>query len=536
MLYANGYALCPLCFSLVPPGSRGCTHCQSISNKTKYSSVLNEETILAGRYSVGKVLGKGGFGVTYLCYDLVMNKKVAIKEFFPDSIACRTTEGRTVSATDHTKTEEFKSYAVKFYEEAKLVSRFNGNPNVISVYEFFYENDTAYFVMEALEGVDLKQYVRNKGGKIDVGEALFVADKMLDALMVVHSAGVLHRDISPDNIYICKNGDIKLIDFGAARQVVGISDDDAAMGLSVIIKQTFAPIEQYQRKGTQGPWTDIYALGATFYYVITGRPIDCAMSRIDEPDLDMTGIPLPLAEVLNKMLAVKHVDRFQSVFEVKSAINVLNFELTPISIHNFCHMCGGEIPFGENICPQCFAQGTNPEPVVPVPAPEPRKKGFLNKWVILASGLGLALVIVIASIALVLGGSEEDATVVSTDGEDVVAVGGETTQGENGGGEILSLLEKRVAAYVEGIKSEMETDTEEGSVELEARGTAIVFRITVKDFSMVDEAVADLFNEFESSGNFLRKEFAENCPEATSLICEIYDPQGNPVDSRELKL
>ena len=535
MLKVNGHTLCSLCFSEILPGSRGCNHCQKVSNKEKYPSVLREESVLAGRYSVGKVLGKGGFGVTYLCYDLVMNKKVAIKEFFPDSIACRTTESGTVSAMDSTQTEDFGSYAAKFYEEAKLVSKFNGNPNVISVHEFFYENGTAYFVMEALEGADLKQYVQNKGGKIDIGEALFVADKMLDALMVVHSAGVLHRDISPDNIYICKNGDIKLIDFGAARQVIGIGNDDAAMGLSVILKQTFAPIEQYQRRGTQGPWTDIYSLGATLYYIITGRTVDDALSRLDAPELDMTGIPQPLAEVLKKMLAVKHTDRFQSVFEVKSALNALNFELVPISVHNFCHMCGNDMPFGENICRQCFAQGPIPDPVQPpkpVPSPNPNKK-----WIILASGLGLALVIAIVSIVLILNGSDSnESSNLADGGETVTTSGEEVTDGETGGGETLTLIEKRVADYVESIKGNMEMDDEEGSVEVEARGTAVVCRITIKDSSMIDEAVASLFNEFESSGNFFRKEFAENCPEATSFICEIYDPQGNLVDSRELEL
>ena len=401
MLDVNGSKLCSLCFSNIAPGSKSCTHCTNIGNKTKYPTVLKEGTILAGRYSVGMVLGKGGFGITYLCYDLVMNKKVAIKEFFPDSIACRTTERGTVSAVDNTKTEDFRSYAAKFYEEAKLVSKFNGNPNVISVYEFFYENDTAYFVMEALEGMDLKHYVQNKGGKIDVGEALFVINKILDALMVVHSAGVLHRDISPDNIYICKNGDIKLIDFGAARQVIG----EESKSLSVILKQGFAPIEQYQKKGIQGPWTDIYALGATFYYIITGRQIDDAMSRMDDSALDMTGVPMLLAELLKRMLELKHSDRIQSVFEVKSAINACNQEFVPVSLHSFCQMCGKEIAFGDKLCSQCMGQ----QPVVPA---EPAldifmriKAVFKNKMAIIASWAAVAALFIVVSLVLVLNSS-----------------------------------------------------------------------------------------------------------------------------------
>ena len=537
MLQVNGHTLCSLCFSEILPGGRGCNHCQKVSNKSKYPSILKEETILAGRYSVGQVLGKGGFGVTYLCYDLVLNKKVAIKEFFPDAIACRTTEGGTVSAMDNTQTEDFRSYAEKFYEEAKLVSKFNGNPNVISVYEFFYENGTAYFVMEALEGVDLKQYVQNKGGKIDIGEALFVADKMLDALMVVHSAGVLHRDISPDNIYICKNGDIKLIDFGAARQVVGVGSDDAAMGLSVILKQSFAPIEQYQRRGAQGPWTDIYSLGATLYYVITGIRIDDALSRIDSPELDMAEIPLPLAEVLKKMLAVKHTDRFQSVFEVKTAIKALNFEIAPISIHNFCHMCGNEIPFGENICRLCFAQRETPGSVPsPDPVPVIGRKNFLYKWIIIASALGLALVIAIVSIIVILSSSDTNDSTNLADGGEVVTTGGEIIGDDIAKGNTLTIIEQRVADYVESLKAEAEMDNEQSSIVIEARGTSVVYMFNVKNSSFINTAKENLFNEFEHSKDDLRKEFAENCPEATSFIYEIYDSQGNLVDSRELAL
>jgi len=539
MLDVNGTKLCSLCFSQLTPGSSICTHCTNIGNKTQYPVVLKEGTILAGRYSVGKVLGKGGFGVTYLCYDLVMHKKVAIKEFFPDSIACRATESGTVSAMDNTKSDGFKNYAMKFYEEAKLVSKFNGNPNVISVYEFFYENNTAYFVMEALEGMDLKHYLQNKGGKIDIGEALFVISKMLDALMVVHSAGVLHRDISPDNIYICQNGDIKLIDFGAARQVIG----EESKSLSVILKQGFAPLEQYQKKGTQGPWTDIYALGATLYYILTGKLIDDAMSRLEAPELDMRGIPGSLAQILQKMLELKHTDRYQSVFEVKSAINALNQELVPIHLINFCQMCGKEISFGEKICSQCSGQTSvipnNSQPVVP----QQKKPGFLNKWIILASGLGLALVVIIIIIALILSGSSDNGTPKSSDGKTVVTT---TTEGTSVVEDIikdaeedtttLTPTEKKVAEYVETIKADAEMDDEQASLKIEAKGTSVVYTFTIKDSALLETAVDDVLTEFESSKNFLRKTYFEECPEATSFVYEIYDNQGKLLNSQEILL
>lgn len=141
----------------------------------------------------------------------------------------------------------FKLGAEKFYDEAKLVSRFNGNPNIVGVYEFFYENDTVYFAMEYLQGHTLKEHI-NTNGTISAPQALFIAQNVANALMAAHSSSVLHRDISPDNIILCDNGDVKLIDFGAARQVVA----EHSQSFSVILKPGFAPLEQYQKKGKQG--------------------------------------------------------------------------------------------------------------------------------------------------------------------------------------------------------------------------------------------------------------------------------------------
>ena len=309
--------------------------------------------ILAGRYMVGKVLGKGGFGITYLCYDLKLDKKVAVKEYLPDSLTHRNSGETAVSSYGDEREELYKNGAQKFYDEAKLVSRFNGNPNIISVYEFFFENNTTYFVMEYLDGTDLKHYIDEKGGKISENEALYVLDRISDALMVVHSMGVLHRDISPDNIFLCGEN-IKLIDFGAARQVMG----EASKSLSVILKQGFAPLEQYQRKGKQGPWTDIYALGATIYYALCGRILDDAMSRLDNDELDSDGISPALMIILKKMLAVRAENRYQSVFELKRDISELTKTATPPVAEkepekSFCRICGKETAEGVDICESC---------------------------------------------------------------------------------------------------------------------------------------------------------------------------------------
>ncbi len=325
MLKINNKNLCEHCFSEIGEGMDSCPYCTYPKNSEKYPTALSEGTILAGRYIVGRVLGKGGFGVTYLCYDTKDEKRVAVKEYLPDSLSHRNTGETNVFTYDGESEEYFKKGAQNFFEEAKLVSRFNGNPNIISVYEFFYENNTTYFVMEFLEGVDLKTYIKNVDRNLTEEEALFVATNISDALTIVHSMNILHRDISPDNIFICNDSTVKLIDFGAARQILG----EASKSLSVILKEGFAPLEQYQTRGKQGPWTDIYALGATLYYGLTGNRLDNAMTRItDDAALDFGNVSPAIAKIINKMVAVRKEDRYQNTFELKKDITALT-EVTP---------------------------------------------------------------------------------------------------------------------------------------------------------------------------------------------------------------
>ena len=165
MLTINNKNLCELCFAKLPPKTKKCPYCGGESNSHIHPTALPEGTILVGRYSVGKVLGKGGFGVTYLCYDLKENRKVAIKEYFSDALAHRNSGQTSITVFNGALGENFELGVEKFYDEAKTVSRFNGNPNIISVYEFFYENNTAYFVMEYLSGTDMKKYLQSQKGK-----------------------------------------------------------------------------------------------------------------------------------------------------------------------------------------------------------------------------------------------------------------------------------------------------------------------------------------------------------------------------------
>ncbi|WMJ22753.1 protein kinase [Paludicola sp. MB14-C6] len=316
----NDRFFCDNCFNELSSELEQCSECKFI--KEDYHpeiGILPIGEILLGRYVIGKKLGRGGFGVTYLGYDLKLDKKVAVKEYLPDGLATRYFNQTVLSIYTGEKTELFKRGAQSFLEEARIVSKFNGNPHIVSVYEFFYENETAYFVMEYLEGVDLKQHLTQSQSFFSEKEIIDIILPIMDALIIVHSLGVLHRDISPDNIFITKDNNAKLIDFGAARQVLG----EQSKSLSIILKQGFAPIEQYQSKGKQGQWTDIYGLAATIYYCLTGKVPECALDRLEEDTLKMPselGIAVSptFEKILKKALSIRYTDRYQTMLEFKN--------------------------------------------------------------------------------------------------------------------------------------------------------------------------------------------------------------------------
>ena len=320
--------LCNNCFGEIK--NEPCPNCGYI--KTQYrqeAGVLPVGTTLKQKYIIGSVLGRGGFGITYKAFDSIQNRIVAIKEYYPNSFAHRDTGTTQLSVADNTQTEAFNLGAEKFFDEAKMVSRFNGNPNIVSVYDYFYENNTVYYVMEYLDGCDLKSFINKNGGKLSQGQVISVLNTITEALLITHSLNVLHRDISPDNIFVQKNGEIKLIDFGAARQVLS----EQSKSLSVILKQGFAPLEQYQRKGKQGPWTDIYALGATCIYALTGTVPDDATERIEDSSIGEAkdyGIDETLWELLKKCFEVRTLDRFQSIIELKESLKNVSIVSEPL--------------------------------------------------------------------------------------------------------------------------------------------------------------------------------------------------------------
>ncbi len=318
---------CRCCFSKI--SSYPCHECGF--NEEEYQPdpiVLPIGSILQDRYVIGGVIGKGGFGITYLAYDKKLERKIAVKEYYPYGLALRATEDTTVFITGDDGV--FHKGADRFYNEAKMIARFNSSPNIVNIYDFFYENGTVYYVMEYLRGRTLRSYVENIGC-LTPGQAVYIALQISDALMTAHSESILHRDISPDNIMLCSDGKVKLIDFGAARQVAS----EYSQTLSVILTQGFAPLEQYQKKGKQGPWTDIYSLGASLYYGLTGCILDDPMSRLED-DKEFEKNPFSVNEelwtVIRKAVMLKIPDRHESAAQFRDELEKLNIAPETVKI------------------------------------------------------------------------------------------------------------------------------------------------------------------------------------------------------------
>ena len=275
---------------------------------------LRKGTRLIGRYTVEGVLGQGGFGITYLGMDELHKKKVAIKEFFPQGIVTRNIEYEdTVTVTLVGEKENYDKGKERFLKEAQTMAMFSKDKGIVKALDFFEINNTAYIVMEYLEGVTLKQYLR-ENKRIAAEDLVELLVPLIEALDEIHSQGLIHRDISPDNIMVLPDGRIKLMDFGAARDYTEFGEKS----LSIVLKPGYAPPEQYQTHGVQGPWTDIYALCATMYKCITGENPPDAIERVMDDHLKKIsafGIPvLPqIEEAIIKGMSVAANDRYQNV-------------------------------------------------------------------------------------------------------------------------------------------------------------------------------------------------------------------------------
>ena len=275
---------------------------------------------LLRKYLIGKVIGYGGFGVTYLGYDTQFDIRVAIKEYLPGEYATRIPGDLTLTVYSGEKADMFGAGRAKFIDEARRLAKFSGEAGIVSILDEFDANGTCYIVMEYLEGETLKERLKREG-KLSAEETLKLMLPVLDALTVVHAKGIIHRDISPDNIFLTKDGKVKLLDFGAARY----ASAGQSKSLSIILKPGYAPEEQYRSHGEQGPWSDVYACAATMYKAMTGTTPEDALERAVKDELKPlrkmhVRISKEQETAIMNAMNIYREDRIQSAGEFKSQL------------------------------------------------------------------------------------------------------------------------------------------------------------------------------------------------------------------------
>ncbi|MBQ7676655.1 MAG: protein kinase [Lachnospiraceae bacterium] len=290
------------------------------NSREKYPWALPEGAVLNGRFIVGDVLGQGGFGITYKAQDHKTKDTVVIKEFFPETMASRNDKQMIVPHSGE-EGEHFEYGKNAFINEAQTLAEFIGNEGVVNVRSYFEENGTAYFAMDYVQGLSFQEYIEQRGGRIPWEEALDIITPVMDALSSVHAKGIIHRDVTPDNIFITDEGQVKLIDFGAAVYSLG----QVSKSLDVVLKHGYAPKEQYTRHGRQGPYTDVYSLAATFYTAVTGRLLPDSIDRMDEDEIVLPhtlGISIPdyMENAMLAALAVQPQYRIQNMTDFKNAM------------------------------------------------------------------------------------------------------------------------------------------------------------------------------------------------------------------------
>lgn len=282
--------------------------------------------VTVGEYRLLGAIGEGGFGIVYRALDLTLDRVVAIKEYMPSTLA-----GRKSSNQIHVRSQHrgaFDAGLRSFINEARLLAKFS-HPALVHVYRFFEENGTAYMVMRYYEGQTLREFLESHEGSVSQPWLEAMLTPILDVLEMLHAADCYHRDIAPDNIFLQDSGVPVLLDFGAARRIIG----DMTQALTMVLKPGFAPIEQYVEDGAmpQGAWTDVYQIGAVVYLAITGKPPATSVARmINDPmpvlsAQNYPGYTPPFYAGVQRALAVKPQDRAQSIAELKAQLGIASF-------------------------------------------------------------------------------------------------------------------------------------------------------------------------------------------------------------------
>lgn len=312
-------AYCPYCMTPVKPGEPcpGCGLTEGSYHAQPHH--LPPGTMLSDRYLLGRVLGEGGFGITYIGCDTRLELRVAVKEYFPGNHVTRNCAvSPAVTCFNGVAGQGFEKGRERFIREARTMARMDKTPQIVAVRDFFQENDTAYIVMEYVDGTTFKELVSQRGGGLSAKELLPMLQPLFGALSSMHNQGLIHRDISPDNLML-ENGMVRLLDFGCARE-----SEKGNETMTIVLKQGYSPVEQYQHKG-QGPWTDVYSLAATMYYCLTGKTPPQALDRICDDELvppRKLGVDLTREQELALLygMGLQPTRRFRSVQEFYAAL------------------------------------------------------------------------------------------------------------------------------------------------------------------------------------------------------------------------
>ncbi len=273
-----------------------------------------------GEYMIGRQLGQGGFGITYIGMDTTLLQTVAIKEYFPFG-AVRRNDRNEIELNDEKYRKDYEKGLESFLNEGRILARFSNLTAVVGVKNFFHENNTAYLVMDYVEGLSVREYVK-RYGVLSPDRTLFLVQQVIADMQIIHHKQVLHRDVSADNLIITHNGSLKLIDFGATRQEFTKNQYTG----TILCKQGYSAIEQYSTGRNQGPWTDIYGLCASIYFMLTGVVPDSAPDRIQNDSvrslvqMDEIAMPKAQKEAIMKGLAVEVEHRYHTMAELYAVL------------------------------------------------------------------------------------------------------------------------------------------------------------------------------------------------------------------------
>ncbi len=312
--------LCMNCFS-VKGQYEVCPFCGYVEGTPpSQPHYLTPGTILRNRFIVGTVIGAGGFGITYKCFDTTLGVTVAAKEFYPAGLVNRAPGECRGGLLSGDKEEQYKERRKRFLMEAQSVAQFGRAKDIVNVFDFFEENGTAYIIMEYIDDVLLKDYL-DKQGKVDPETAVSIIMPIIEAVKKIHSKGIIHRDISPDNIFITSENSIKVFDFGAAQ----LNDSREGMAADPVIKVGYSPLEQYRDKSKKGFYTDVYAVGAIFYQMLTGeKPIESTEREFKDELKSPKELGIKISGNMDRAvmeaLSVRPELRFQGIQQFQEAL------------------------------------------------------------------------------------------------------------------------------------------------------------------------------------------------------------------------